>query len=237
MIEEKPRVASLPGQPSAQIRSFLPWRNIANPRLAVRIFVPNIIISMGAAILIPYMNLFFKETFVIPDRLLGSLFAVSSIVTGIATLTSPMLAERWGRIRALVITQLTSIPFLLLIGFSGNLWVAAASFWVRAALMNMGNPLYAAFAMDQVSDRERATISGLMGMSWNIGWTVGPFLSGYMQQNPRIGFQPIFVITCLLYLVATLLERSFFQKHDDQQRRAAMLRRLGVLDLSSGGEV
>jgi MFS family permease len=229
LIEERPRPAGF------SARSFLPWRNVSDLGLVARIFIPNIVISMGAAILIPYMNLFFKETYPISDKLLGSIFAISSIVTGVATLASPLLADRWGRIRSLVITQLTSIPFLLLIGFSGIFWVSAAAFWVRAALMNMGNPLYSAFAMEQVPERERATVSGLMGMSWNIGWTVGPYLSGYMQQHPNIGFKPIFVVTCSLYILASILMRSFFQRLDDRQRRAGFLREMGVTDVTPGG--
>jgi MFS family permease len=228
LIRERPRPAA------AQVRSIWPWHNIADMGVVVRIFIPNVVISMGAAILIPYMNLFFKETYPISDKMLGLLFSVSSVVTGVATLASPLLADRWGRIRALVFTQLASIPFLLLIGFSGMFWVSGIAFWVRAALMNMGNPLYSAFAMEQVAERERATVSGLMGMSWNIGWTIGPYLSGYMQANPNIGFQPIFVITCTLYVVASILEKVFFQRVDDRQRRAALLKELGVTDLSAG---
>jgi predicted MFS family arabinose efflux permease len=217
----------------AAVRSIWPWRNLSDLRLVARIFVPNIVISMGAAILIPYMNLFFKQTFEIPDRTLGIIFAVSSVVTGVATLASPLLAQRWGRIRALVLTQLASIPFLLTIGFAPSFAAASIAFWVRAALMNMGNPLYSAFAMEQVQERERATVSGLMGVSWNIGWTIGPFVSGYMQQNPNIGFRPIFVITCTLYVVASILEKVFFQRVDDQQRRAAMLEEVGVVDVTA----
>lgn len=236
LIEEQPRADDDPlaAGPGRADRLLKPWRYLSNPGLAMRIFVPNIVISMGAAILIPYMNLFFKETYPISDRVLGTLFAVSSVITGVATLASPLLADRWGRIRALVITQLTSIPFLLLIGFSGNVWVSGLAFWVRAALMNMGNPLYSAFAMEQVVERERATISGLMGMSWNLGWTVGPYLSGYMQAHPDIGFKPIFVITCTLYVLASILERAFFQAMDDRQRRAAFLRKMGVTDVTAG---
>jgi len=174
------------------------------------------------------MNLFFKETFRINDATLGRLFAVSAIVTGLATLTSPMLADRWGRIRSLVFTQLASIPFLFTIGFVPYLGLAAGAFWVRAALMNMGNPLYNAFAMEQVTERERATVSGLLGMSWTLGWTVGPLLSGYMQANPSIGFKPIFIITISLYIVASVLERAFFQKLDDKQREAAERARWGT---------
>jgi MFS family permease len=226
LIEERPRTVQ------TGMGSFLPWRNIQNPRLAARIFLPNVIISLGAAILIPYMNLFFKETYPISDKVLGTLFAISSVVTGVATLASPLLAARWGRIRALVFTQLVSIPFLLLIGFSGVFWVSGISFWVRAALMNMGNPLYSAFAMEQFSERERATVSGLMGMSWNIGWTIGPFLSGYMQASPSIGFPPIFAITCSFYILAAILEKVFFQRMDDRQTRAALLKKMGVLDVT-----
>jgi MFS family permease len=128
---------------------------------------------------------------------------------------------------------MSSIPFLILIGFSGYFWVSSLAFWIRAALMNMGNPLYSAFAMEQVEERERATVSGLMGMSWNIGWTIGPFVSGYMQANPSIGWQPIFLITCSLYILASILMRSFFQRMDDQQRRAALLRQMGIADMTA----
>jgi len=217
MIKERPRRAA------DQVRSIWPWRNISNPGLVIRMFIPNIVISMGAAILIPYMNLFFKETFAIPDSTLGMLFAVSSVITGTATLGAPLLADRWGRIRSLVITQLASIPFLLTIGFVPAFWLAGIAFWVRAALMNMGSPLYQAFAMEQVSARERATLSGLLGMSWTIGWTVGPYLSGYMQAQPHIGFKPIFVTTCVLYIVASVLERAFFQSQDDERRQAPIV--------------
>jgi MFS family permease len=101
-------------------------------------------------------------------------------------------------------------------------------FWVRAALMNMGNPLYSAFAMVQVPDRERATVSGLMGMSWNTGWAIGPCLNGYMQGHPQIGFRPNFVVTCSLYLVASIMTSRFFQRVDDQQQLAPQMRALGV---------
>jgi MFS family permease len=213
--------------------SLLPWRNLSNPGMAFRLFVPNVVISMGAAILMPYMNLFFKETFPISDGTLGSIFAVSSVITGVATLASPLMADRWGRIRSLVFTQLASIPFLLTIGFAPVFGLAATAFWIRAALMNMGSPLYDAFAMEQVPARERATVSGLMGVSWNIGWAVGPYLSGVMQAQPNIGFRPIFVITCTLYVAASILSKLFFQRLDDRQRRAAFLKKIDVLDLSA----
>jgi len=98
-----------------------------------------------------------------------------------------------------------------------------AALGVTVALMNMGNPLYEAFALEQVSQRGRAAVSGPVGMSYYIGWTVGPYLSGYVQAQPHIGFKPIFLLTCSLYVGASILERAFFQRLHDQQRQAAVV--------------
>ena len=136
---------------------------------------------------------------------------------------SPRVTVAWGP----AVRGLAMLTLRVLVPVLG---VAAVAMWIRAALMNMGNPLYNAFAMEQVHERERATVSGLMGMSWTLGWTIGPFISGAMQANPEIGFRPIFVITCSFYVVAALLEKRFFQRLDDRQRRAVLLDKLGVAD-------
>ncbi len=49
-----------------------------------------------------------------------------------------------------------------------------------------------------------------------------------MQQHPDIGFKPIFLITCSLYILASILTRGFFQKMDDRQRRVALMKQIGV---------
>jgi hypothetical protein len=67
-----------------------------------------------------------------------------------------------------------------------------------------------------------------MGMSWNIGWAIGPYLSGYMQGHPQIGFRPIFVVTCSLYLLASVMTRRFFQRMDDRRRLVTQMQELGV---------
>lgn len=216
LIREEERIgplSSVPSLPGVPANAPLPFKLIG------KLLLPNAIISIGAALLIPYMNVFFKEKFPIPDSVLGAVFSVSSVAMGLATLASPMLAGRMGKIRALVLTQLISIPFLLAIGFAPWLGVAMVAFWIRAALMNMGNPLYSAFAMEQVDERARARVSSLMGMGWNIGWSVGPYLSGLMQV--RVGFSPIFLITAGTYLAGSIMPYVFFAKTDPVPGRTA----------------
>jgi len=177
------------------------------PRM-LQMLVPTIIISIGAGLLIPYLNLFFKKRYSLPDPTIGNLFAVRSLITALATMVVPLLADRWGKIRSLVWMQLASIPLLLVLGYAPVLPLVVAAFWARAALMNMGNPLYASFCMEQAPEEVRATVNSLLGMGWHVGWTIGPYISGIIQEHR--GFGPLFAATAGLYLLASLLIRAFF---------------------------
>jgi MFS family permease len=191
------------------------WRVALQP-LTLRLAFPNLLVGLGAAILIPYMNLFFVERFALPDRQLGLLFGLSSLLTGVSSVLAPRLATGLGgKIRAVVFTQAASLGFLLLLGFSPFLWLVSLSFLLRSALMNMAVPLYHAFAMEQVPEREGGTVNSVIELGWQLGWAVGPYASGLVQAS--YGFNPLFVATSALYASATLLLWAFFRKAEARQ--------------------
>ncbi len=198
------------------------WREITRP-LVLKLLAPNVFIGLGAAILIPYMNVFFKERYAMPDDWLGVLFSLAAVTTGVATLLGPALAGRLGKVRAVVFTQIASLVFMMLIGFWPGMVVAAVAFLMRGALMNMGGPLYQAFSMEQVPDGERATLNSMQTLMWEIGWTFGPALSGFVQQ--RYGFAPLFVATTALYAIAALITYWFF--HNMETRPATVRAQAG----------
>lgn len=191
-------------------------------RLTVRLATPNFLIGVGAAILIPYMNVFFKDRFNISDSLLGLLFSLSFLFISIGTFIGPRLAERLGgKIRAVAFTQLGSVGFMLMIGFVPSLWLAGIGFLMRAALMNMSAPLYSAFCMEQTPEHQQGLASSVLNVAWLIGWAVGPYLSGVVQQ--RFGFSPLFIATTILYLIAVGVMWKMFHnsEHTQAKERAA----------------
>jgi MFS family permease len=180
-------------------------------RLIVRLASPNLLIGFGAAILIPYMNVFFKDRFAISDAFLGALFSLSSLLIGVGSIIGPRLAVRLGgKVRAVAFTQLLSLIFLLTIGFTPYLWLAAISMLMRAALMNMASPLYSAFCMEQSPEHEQGLVNSVLSISWQLGWAVGPYLSGVVQA--RYGFTPLFVTTGILYGTAILVMWTLFSR-------------------------
>jgi len=189
-------------------------KNILQKKVVWQLFLPNLAIGLGAALMVPYLNLFLRETFGTSDQTLGVLFSIAALVTGTGTLLSPWLARRLGsRIRALVVAQGTSLLFLLLLGFSPWLGLAVIGFWGRNALMNMAQPLYNTFSMEQVNENEQGTLSSILSLSWNTGWAIMPVISGYIQA--QYGYSPIFITTGILYAVSTLMIWTFFKDSEE----------------------
>ena len=190
-------------------------------RLTVKLATPNFLIGMGAAILIPYMNVFFKDRFAISDSLLGLLFSLSSLFIGVGSLIGPRLSTRLGgKIRTVAFTQLSSVLFMLMIGFVPSLWIAGFAFLMRAALMNMSSPLYSAFCMEQTPEHQQGLASSVLNIAWQVGWAVGPYISGVVQQ--RYGFSPLFITTTILYLIAVGVMWRMFHNAESLQSHATV---------------
>jgi MFS family permease len=209
------REARWPGPRAARRFKLKSLTRLRAPML--RLLLPNALIGLGAALLIPYMNLFFKEQFLIDDQILGTIFAPRELFTAIATMAGPVLALRLGKVRSVAFTEMASLGFLLAIGFVPVLPIAAGAFWLRGALMNMGQPLYSAFVMEQSPPEERATVNSIMEIAWQAGWIVGPTLSAVVQV--RAGFAPLFLVTSALYGAGAALTYFFFR--DTEGRKPA----------------
>jgi predicted MFS family arabinose efflux permease len=185
------------------------WRILLRP-LTLKLALPNVISGFGAAMLVPYFNIYFSEHYQMSDSSLGTLFSAGALVTGIACIYAPRLVGNvGGKIRTVVLAQGISLVFLLAIGFSPWAWLAVAGFLVRGAMMNMAAPLLDAFSLELTAESEHGAVNSIRGLAWNIGWAVGPYLSGLVQQ--RWGFAPLFINTAILYALSILLIWVFFR--------------------------
>ncbi len=124
--------------------------HVSDRRDFTRLLLPGFLISLGAGQVIPFLNVFIEGRFHLELASLNALFAITSLGTLVATLMQPALARRWGKIGSVVIVQGASIPFIVVLGFSPLFWTVAIAMAVRNSLMNAGNPIFGAFAMERV---------------------------------------------------------------------------------------
>ena len=88
------------------------------PKLLGKLVIPMLITSIGAGLIMPFMNVFFRVVHNQPDPAIGTLFAWGSLAMGVGLLMAPALADRFGKIQVVVVSQALSVPFLVILGFS-----------------------------------------------------------------------------------------------------------------------
>jgi len=185
------------------------WKVLFRP-LTMKLSLPNLFIGFGAAILVPYFNVFFVERHQMSDASLGLLFGAGSLLTGVACIIGPRLVGNLGgKVRMVILIQAVSLVFLLMIGFSPWPWLAVVGFLARGALMNMVAPLFDAFGLELSLESEHGAVNSIRSLALNVGWAVGPYISGLVQQ--RYGYSPLFISTAVLYSISILLVWIFFR--------------------------
>ena len=181
-------------------------------KLLSRLVLPMLVTGLGAGLIMPFMNVFFRNVYHQPDPVIGSMFAWGSLAMGIGLLIAPPLADRYGKIQVVVITQALSIPFLFMLGFSPLFSLSAVAYYIRLVLMNMSGPVYQTFVMERVEPSARGTVASLVSMANNVGWAFSPQISGWIQVN--YGFHPAFAATMVLYLVGIYMYWRYFWRPD-----------------------
>ncbi len=197
---EKHALAQSPAAPFIAL-----WKHRS---MMTRLLLPSLIISLGAGMLIPFLNVFFRFRYNLPDDRIGTLFGFGSLGMGVAFIIAPLLAERWGKPKTVVITQGLSIPFLIILGFVSNVYLAITAFLIRMALMNLSSPVYQTMVMEEADEDARGMAASLYSMIWNFGRALSPSVSGPIQED--YGFDPVFVITIASYALSVILVYVWF---------------------------
>ncbi len=176
--------------------------------LFLQLLIPDLVFTMGEGAVVALIQIYFVLRFGLLPGALGIIFTISGLAGGIFSLTAPLFVNRWSKLRIITSVQYLSAPLMILIGFAPTLPLAITGEYARSFMRTLIEPVYAAFAMEQVSDRQRATLSGFYSVTWSIGFSIGPTVGGWLQSNVSLSTSFVFGAFCLL-LAPTLLLTFF----------------------------
>ncbi|WOV83530.1 MFS transporter [Sporosarcina jeotgali] len=166
----------------------------------------GLLIGIGSGLVVPYLNLYFANRFSASNSYIGLILSLGSAMTAVAALIGPLLVKRIGKVKALILFQLLSIPFLLLTAFTNSLMLASLGFLLRQALMNAGNPIQSAVAMELVSDKYRGLANSMNQTVFQLGWaSMAPIATGLVVAKGFYwGYAIAFSITAALYVISSI---------------------------------
>jgi MFS family permease len=168
--------------------------------------VAQMMIGFGAGLVIPYLNVYFSDRFDASNTSIGLVVSLGQAATAIAMFIGPMIVRRLGEVKSVVFLQLSSIPFLLITGFTTNFYLASTGFLFRQALMNAGNPIQMSIMMEKVEDSMKGLANSVGQMVFMLGWAVmGPVSTAIVAANGSYwGYAYVFSITATLYIIGSV---------------------------------
>ena len=178
------------------------WRHFG------KLMTPVLLTSLGAGLIMPFMNVFFRHMHHQSDQNIGLVFAGGSLAMGLGMLLAPPLAEKFGKVQLFALSRGFSLPFLVILAISPWFVLSALAYNVRIMLMNMAGPVYQNFVMEDVEQDLRPAASSMLTVFGSLGWGLSSMLSGWIQV--RYGFGPAFVGAGIGYALGVFSSWWFF---------------------------
>lgn len=229
-LREEPRQSEQQRGLIASAWNF-PWRDwlsrarewTRQPRLRLLLRHPvsvlvlvQILTGLGAGLFIPYFNLFFVQHLKATSALFGLIDGIANALLALTTLLAPWLARKIGRVHAIILTRLSSLPLLLIIGFTTSLPLAAILYPLRLGLMDMAAGILLVFSMEEAPERHRGLANSLYQAAFQVAWAITASLGGLVIV--AAGYGPLFVGAACCYLAGLfLLWARFSRRRKDIQ--------------------
>lgn len=214
-IEEGPR-------PKEERRPLLPSLR-KHRKVVMRFAAPQLLISLGSGMTIPFMSLYFTERFGFASEEVGYLFGGGQVLMALGFLSGPFLMASVGPVRAMMAVQLASIPFFLTLAGAEVAWIAAGAYLLRTAFMNASHPVLKTFMMEASPPSLREFQNAVLLSLWGIGWVTGPLIGGSVLEftgnnyaylmHTTIGFY--LVASAVMYFTLRPLEETLHRNHQN----------------------
>ncbi len=196
------------------------YKNILNKKVMI-FMIYNFIIGCGAGMVVPFFSVYLKYSMNISDSLVGSILSISQVGCVIGGIIIPIIANKIGKERAVILSQVLSIPFLISIAFPQGMMFLVIAFFMRNGLMNMAMPLIQNLSMELVEKEDRTNLSSMMSLSMNISRSVGIMIGGFMMEN--ISYNSPYYLTIVLYIVAIVMFSYIYKDKTSQSKNMKVL--------------
>jgi MFS family permease len=169
----------------------------------------KVLAGVSLGIIAPFINLFFLVKFDLSNSNISIVLAAGTLATVIFMSYNPKVTGRISEVRTVSLYNLLSIPAVIILGLSQNLWIAIMAFIIfRSANFGL-NPIVSKLMMEKVEPEVRGLTNsfGFMVNSLCIS-LLGP-VAMYIVQVA--GNTQGYLYLCLISAVGSLIGAIFFQ--------------------------
>ena len=185
---------------------------------------PLILISIGAGLTIPFVNLFFNSVFSLTSSDFSLLGSITAFLVFIFSLLVPSLRKKYGYWMTIVVVQALSICSLVIMAtmelyadFSFAIIIAVIAFILRQPLMHMAHPAANELLMNYVGKKNQELISALSSSLWSASWFVSAKVFEWLRLL-EFRYYEIFLVTAALYVIGVILFGLLIREYEAKKK-------------------
>ena len=185
---------------------------------------PLILISIGAGLTIPFVNLFFNSVFGLTSSDFSLLGSITAFLVFIFSLSVPFLRKKYGYWMTIVVVQSLAICCLVIMAvmelyaeFSFAIAIAVIAFILRQPLMHMAHPAANELLMNYVGKKNQELISALSSSLWSASWFVSAKVFEWLRLL-QFRYYEIFLITAALYVIGVILFSFLIREYEAKKK-------------------
>ena len=201
------------------LREYYDWK------LIFKAISPLILISIGAGLTIPFVNLFFNSVFGFSSSEYSLMGSLTAMLVFIFSLMVPTLRKKYGYWMTIVVVQILAIGCLVVmslteiyVSYEHAAIIAVVAYVMRQPLMHMAHPASNELMMNYVGKNNQELISALSSSLWSASWFISAKIFEWLRLLDFQYFE-IFLITAFLYLIGVILYAFLIKDHESNQRK------------------
>ena len=206
--------ASVSLPPAAEARV----RRQENRTLALLV-ASNAVNAVGIGLFAPLLPYWFSARYGVGPGAIGSIYGLTFILTGMASIVTGQLVARIGLVRAIVWVRLAGVLMLLAMPLMPTFGWAAVLYAARSVLNRGSVGARQAFGVGIVRDQRRGLASSLNNVSWSLPGAIGPGVGGYLMALGSLSL-PLYLAAAFQLAYAVLFGALFRRYEPAGTRRS-----------------
>jgi len=188
-------------------------------RVLALLVASNAVNALGIGLFGPLLPYWFSARYGVGPGAVGSVYGVTFILTGLASIVTGQLVARIGLVRSIVWVRVVGVAMLVAMPFMPTFGWAAALYAARSVLNRGSVGARQAFGVGIVRDQRRGLASSLNNVSWSLPASIGPGVGGWLMAIGSLNL-PLYLAASLQLAYAVLFGTLFRRYEPAGGRRA-----------------